>query len=383
VRIHGSVAPGFEPVREAFERNFTERGDVGAAVCCYRAGEPVVDLWGGLASLHSGQEWREDTLALLFSTTKGFTATCIHLLVERGELELDAPVARYWPEFAANGKQRITLRDVLAHRAGIPIVEGEFTLEQVFAGTPVADALAGQAPLWEPGSQHGYHVRSFGWILAEIVRRVVGCSLGSFFAKEIAKPLNLDLSIGVPTSQHDRIAETLAPPEPADPAQREIRDKFMGPDTPLGRALTGPSGLLGYGSVWNSAALRQAEIPSSNAHGTAHSVARFYAALVGEVDGCRLLAPTTVERMRGEASNGPDGVIHIPTRFGLGVMLPATLSPEAAVGAFGHAGAGGSLGFADPEARLGFGYAMNRMDMGLTGDPRASELVAAAYACLR
>jgi CubicO group peptidase (beta-lactamase class C family) len=382
-RIHGHVAAGFEPVREAFACNFEERGEVGAALCCYHAGDPVVDLWAGVARPSTGEEWRADTLALLFSTTKGITAACIHLLVERGKLRLDAPLADVWPEFGANGKQDITLGELLAHRAGIPIVEGDFTLEQVFEAAPVVEALAAQAPIWEPGSQHGYHVRSFGWILGEIVRRVAGCSLGTFLAREMAGPLNLDLRIGVPASQHERIAETLPPAEPADPAQRELRDQFMGPDTPLGQALTGPSNLLGYGPLWNSAELRQAEIPSSNGHGTAHAVARFYSALVDEVDGIRLLAPETVETMRRAASNGPDSVIHVPTQFGLGVMRPPLLSPEAAAGAFGHSGAGGSLGFADPEARLGFGYVMNRMDMGLAGDPRASALVAAAYSCLR
>ena len=165
VAIHGSVAPGFEPVRSAFAQNFSERAEVGAGVCVYRRGEPVVDLWAGVADPASGRSWDEDTLALVFSTTKGVTATCVHLLVERGVLDWDAPVASVWSEFAAKGKGAIPLRWVSCHRAGLPVLEGDFTREQVYAWEPVCTALAGQAPVWEPGTQHGYHVRTYGWLL--------------------------------------------------------------------------------------------------------------------------------------------------------------------------------------------------------------------------
>jgi CubicO group peptidase (beta-lactamase class C family) len=381
--IRGRVAPGFEPVREAFAQNFAERREVGAALCVLRDGVPVVDLWGGVADAASGRAWEEDTLAVVLSTTKGVTATCIHHLLERGVLDLDAPVASYWPEFAAAGKGEIPLRDVLTHCAGVPSVDAELTLEEVCAWDPVCEAIAAQAPEWEPGTRHGYHVRTFGWILGEVVRRATGATLGSYFAKEIAAPLGLDFYIGLPLEHEPRVAAMLAPLEPSDPEEIALRERFMGPETLLGRALTGPSNLFRHGPMWNRRALHATEMPSSNGIGSARAVARLYAALVGEIDGRRLLDPTTVERARALRVEGPDAVIRVPTRFGLGFMLPPSLGPTCPDGCFGHPGAGGSLGFADPDARLGFGYVMNQMQLGLTGDARAASLVESVYDSLR
>lgn len=381
--VHGEVAPGFEPVRQAFERNFAERGEVGAAVSVVLRGRCVVDLWGGVADPWSGRPWQEDTLALLFSTTKGITATCVHLLVERGKLDLDATVSSIWPEFAAHGKERVTVRDVLTHRAGVPAIEAPVSVQEVFAWDPVCAAVADQRPVWEPGTKHGYHVRTFGWILGELVRRTTGASLGAWLAREVAAPLGLDLFVGLPGALEPRVATLIPPPEPSDPEERALRERFLGPDTLLGAALLGPSGNFGYGPLWNTRELHAAELPSSNGIGTARSLARFYAACVGDVQGTRILAPETVARATEACTDGPDALLHLPTRFGLGYMLPPTLSPACPPGAFGHPGAGGSLGFADPELGLGFGYAMNRMDLGLTGDPRASDLVEATYASLR
>jgi CubicO group peptidase (beta-lactamase class C family) len=380
--IRGRVAPGFEPVREAFAQNFEERSEVGAAVCVVRDGAPVVDLWGGVADAASGRAWEEDTLAVVFSTTKGVTAACIHHLVERGVLDLDAPVASYWPEFAVKGKAGILLRDVLSHRAGVPSVDAALTLEDVCAWDPVCEAIAAQAPLWEPGTRHGYHVRTFGWILGEVVRRATGATLGSYLAKEIADPLGLDLYIGLPLEHESRVAAMLAPLEPTDPKEVALRARVMGPDTLLGRALSGPSNLFRYGPMWNRRMLHATEMPSSNGIGSARAVARLYAALVGEVDGRRLLEPATIARARAPRSEGPDAVIHVPTRFGLGFMLPPSLSAACPPSCFGHPGAGGSLGFADPEARIGFGYVMNQMQLGLTGDARAASLVESVYESL-
>ena len=381
-QIEGEVAPGFEPVREAFEQNFADAGEVGAAVCVVHRGHPVVDLWGGVADAESARPWDRDTLAVLFSTTKGITATCVHLLAQRGELDLDEPVAALWPEFAAGGKESITVRDVLAHRAGVPAVEAELSVEEVFAWDPVVTALASQAPIWKPGSQHGYHVRTYGWILGELVRRTSGVSLGSFLAREIAGPLSLDLFVGLPAPLEARVATLIPPAEPTDPQEREIRERFLGPDTLLGRTLEGPSGHFGYGPLWNTPELHRAELPSSNGIGTARAVARFYAALVGDTEGKRILSADTIARAARVQSEGPDALLHLPTRFALGYMLPPTLSPACPESCFGHPGAGGSLGFADPEAGLGFGYVMNRMELGLTGDPRATRLVEASYAAL-
>jgi CubicO group peptidase (beta-lactamase class C family) len=370
-------------VRDAFAHNFAERGEVGAAVCVYRHGRPVVDLWGGVADAESGRPWLEDTLALIFSTTKGVTAACVHVLVDQGVLDLAAPVAAYWPEFAARGKAGITLRQVLSHRAGLPAVDAPLTREEVYAWDPVCTALADQAPAWEPGARHGYHVRTFGWILGEVVRRATGRRFGAWLSEQVAAPLGLDLHVGLPATEEPRIAPILPPAEPADPDERARRARFLGPDTPLGRALSGPSGHFAYGPVWNTRELHAAEMPSSNGIGTARSVARLYAALIGEVDGVRLLRPETLARAARVESDGPDAVILIPTRFGAGFMLPPTLCPACPGAALGHPGAGGSLGFADPAAGIGFGYVMSRMELGLTVDARAASLVEATYASLR
>jgi CubicO group peptidase (beta-lactamase class C family) len=382
VEIHGACEPRFTKVRDAFAENFTKHGDVGAACAVYHRGRLVVDLWGGLADRPAARPWTEDTLALVFSTTKGLAATCILQLVERGLLDLDAPIARYWPEFAANGKGEIPVRWALCHKSGLAAVEGTFTLDQIFARDPVVAAIAAQKPNWEPGTQHGYHARSYGWITGELVRRVTGRTFGRWFADEIATPLGLELWVGLPAALEPRVAALIPAPEPADPAVREAIARFMGPDTLLGRVLSGPSNLFAYDERWNRREFHAAEMPSSNGIGTARSLARFYGALAGEVDGIRLLRPETIALARTPQVEGPDAVIMIPTRFGLGFMLPPALSLAAPETAFGHPGAGGSLGFADPEAELGFGYVMNQMQLGTTGDPRSQSLVEAAYAAL-
>lgn len=378
----GFVEPRFARVRDAFVRNFTERGDLGAAVCVYHQRRPVVDLWGGVVDRDTQRAWSRDTLGIVFSATKGMTAIVVHRLLERGVLELDAPVATWWPEFATAGKAAVTLRHVLTHRAGLAAVRAKLTLDEVLAWQPVCAAIAAQAPDPGWGKAHGYHARSYGWILGEIVRRATGHSLGRVFADEIAAPLGLDFWIGLPVAQEPRVATLYAAPEPEDPKQRAVLARFTGPDTFLGQVLSGPSNLFSYGPMWNTRPLRAAEMPSSNGIGDARALARVYAATVGEVDGVRLLAPETVARASAVEVDGPDAVIRMPTRFGLGFMLPPTLSPACPEGSFGHPGAGGSLGFADPRAEIGFGYVMNQMQMGMTGDSRAAALVEAVYASL-
>ena len=382
VQVHGTVEPRFAAVRDAFADNFARHGDVGAACAVYHRGRLVVDLWGGLADRATARPWTRDTISLVFSTTKGLAATCVLRLVEQGLLDLDAPIACYWPEFAAAGKAAVPVRWALCHKVGVADVKGTFTLDQVFAWDPIVAAIAAQGPEWEPGTQHGYHARSYGWMTGELVRRVTGRSFGRFFADEIAAPLGLDLWIGLPEAEEPRVASIIPTPEPADPVVREAITRFFGPDTMLGRVLSGPSNLFAYDERWNRRAFHAAEMPSSNGIGTARAIARLYAALAGEVDGVRLLRPETVALARTVEAEGPDAVIMIPTRFGLGFMLPPTLSLGAAPTAFGHPGAGGSLGFADPEAELGFGYVMNQMQLGTTGDPRSQGLVEAVYAAL-
>ena len=380
--VHGSWARGFEWVREAFAKNLAE-SEVGAACCVYAEGERVVDVWGGLADRDANRPWQRDTAALVFSSSKGVTAGLVHLLVQRDQIELDAPVARYWPEFAANGKQSITVRHVLTHRAGLPAVDGDLTLDDVFAWHPVCAAIAAQKPIWVPGTAHGYHARTFGWILGEVVRRVTGLTVGQLLAKEVADPLGVEIWIGLPEEIEPRVATNYTAPESADPEQRALRAKFMGPDTLLGRALEGPSGVLPYGPIWNTRALHAAELPSSNGIATARGLARFYAALIGDVDGNRrLLSARTVAAATAPQVEGPDKVILMPTRFASGFALPPMLSLDVPDTAFGHPGAGGSLGFADPASGIAFGYVMNQMQLGLAGDPRSERLVSAAYASL-
>ena len=375
VEIHGSVDDGFELVADAFRTNFAEHGDIGAAVCVYHRGRPVVDLWGGDADRSAGRRWERETIQLVFSTTKGMAATCVHLLVERGELDLDDPVARYWPEFAASGKGHIPLRWVMSHEAGLAAVTGEVTMDDVLGWDGVIEAIAAQAPVWEPGTAHGYHARSYGWILGEVVRRATGRSLGRFFADEVAAPLGLDFHIGLPESELPRVAH-LYPPD-VDPDVRELMDEIMGPETLLGQVLSGPSGLFGYDDMWNRPEVLAAEMPSSNGVGSARAVARMYAALIGEVDGVRLLDPATVERATEVRVSGPDRVIGLPMSFGLGYMTPPPAGPDAS---FGHAGAGGSLGIADPSGQWSLGYVMNQMQFGVTGDARSTGLVDAVVA---
>ena len=382
MEARGRVEPGFAPVVEAFTDNFTHHGEVGAAVCVYRHGRPVVDIWGGLADRQQDRPWSEDTATLVFSSTKGITAICANLLAERGLLDLDAPVASYWPEFAAEGKAGVTVRWALSHRAGVPAVDAHLTLEQVLGWDAVVAAIAGQRPEWEPGTAHGYHARTFGWIAGEVVRRITEQTFGGFLANEVVAPLSLDFWVGLPEAEEARVATIYPPVPPADPKVRQAIEAFMGPGTLLGRVLSGPSGLFGYNDMWNRRELHAAEMPSSNGIGTARALARAYAAVIGEVDGVRVLAPATVAAASQVQADGPDRVLGVATRFGTGFALPPMLGAGLSRTAFGHPGAGGSLGFADPDAGVSFGYVMNQMKLGVSGDERTAGLIKALYRCL-
>lgn len=394
VTVSGRVEPGFEAVREAFEANFTEHGDVGAAVAVYVDGRCVVDLTGGVADPATGRPWEPDTIELVFSTTKGWVAILAHLLAQRGELDLDAPVAEVWPEFKAEGKEAIPVRWLLSHRAGLPVVDDPPSTDEVLAWDPVVAALAAQRPVWEPGTRHGYHALTYGWLVGEVLRRVTGRSVGQLVADELAGPLGLDLWIGLPESEEPRVAPLIPspPPDPAaaaaaleqitDPGLRDLlirsAEAWTDPGSLAVRALTlsGALGSLTGGPfIWNERRIRAAEIPAANGVTDARSLARLYAATVGEVDGVRLLEPATVQGATVEQSSGPDAVLVVPTRFGSGFFLDSPFSPLLGPGSFGHAGAGGSLGFADPDAKVGFGYVMNQMRQGLAGDPRTLGLI--------
>ncbi len=388
----GTVDPGFEAVVDAFEANFAERNEIGAACAVYVDGRKVVDVWGGLADAEAGEPWTDHTLVLVFSSTKGAAAVCANLLAQRGQLDMDAPVATYWPEFAAEGKGDITVRQLLSHQAGLPVIDDVLTFEDVLAWDPVVEALARQKPVWEPGTAHGYHATTFGWLVGELIRRVDGRSIGRFFADEVAAPLGLHFTIGTPPDTHDRVARLHgqghgsgsedsggASTEGLDPAIRALAEEFMGPDTLTGRAMSTPNGVLAEGRGYNRPELWEAEIPASNGITDARSLARMYASLVSEVDGVRTLSDEQVAAAATRQIRGRDQILHIKSRFGLGFMLSSVFAPYGGEASFGHAGMGGSVGFADPEHRIGFGYVMNRLDMNFNGDDRTRGLIKATY----
>ena len=382
--IGGWNDPQFDGVREAFAANFAEHGEVGAAVCVYRSGEPVLDLWGGWYDADRTRAWDRNTLVNVFSTTKGLTAFCAHRLVEEGRLDLDAPVAQYWPEFAANGKQDLPVRYLLSHRAGLAAVKRDITLAEMLDWDTVTGALAEQDTWWEPGEAHGYHALTYGWLVGEVIRRIDGRPIGQYWREEFAAPLGLDAHIGTGPEYDGRISTLLnAPPVEGMPDLSEI---FGGPDTVGFRAFNNPPTAAPDGS--NITALREwraAEVPAANGHATARSLARIYgaAAAGGSIDGIHVINEDTLSNAIVEQSNGPDAVLQLPTRFGLGFMLTSEFMPLGPnANAFGHPGAGGSLAYADLDAELSLGYTMNQMQQNLSGDPRVNGLIEALYGSL-
>jgi CubicO group peptidase (beta-lactamase class C family) len=382
----GTVAAGWEPVCDVFEANLASGREVGAAVAVYHHGAPVVELAGGLFDETGDVPYSSDTLQLVFSTTKGLTAIAVALCVQRGLLDYGAPVVEYWPEFAANGKDTVTVAQLLSHQAGLAAVDGPLTIDQVVDWDHMVGVLAAQAPLWEPGTGHGYHAVTYGWLAGELVRRVdpKGRSLGAFVAEEVAAPVGAEAWIGLPPEQDARVSPLVTEPPSTDPAIRALMQQFMGPDTLAGRALFLNGAFSPGDPVWNSSDFHRAELPAANGISTAASLARIYSACVDDVDGVRLLEPATVRSAGATVTpdGEPDRVLVFPTTFGMGFMTSGPFTPMLGEGSFGHAGAGGSLAFAHPESGIGFGYAMNRMDSTLNGDVRALGLVEAVKAVL-
>ncbi len=397
--VTGTVAAGFEGVRDAFERNFVEHGDIGAGVAVYVDGACVVDLVGGIADASTGRPYDDSTLQLVFSTTKGIAAIAAHLLAQRGLLDFDAKVTDIWPEFGQAGKQDATIGMIFAHQVGLPVVDARLSLGEVLEVSPIVEALAAQAPLWEPGTAHGYHALTYGWLVGEVVRRITGRSIGEFVADELARPLGLDLWIGLPESEGSRVAPLVAArPEEAAfdiadldpeivPLLGDLAAAYLNPESVTNRALHLNGAFdLGAGDgemAWNRPEVWASQIPAANGITNARSLARLYAACVSEVDGIRLLDDATVKAATAEQSNGRDRTLVVPTRFGLGFFLPSSFSPLMGDGSFGHAGAGGSLGFADTDHRVGFGYVMNKMGTNLSDDPRTAGLIDAVRAAVR
>ena len=384
VQIEGTCDPGFERVREAFGGNFAERGDVGAAVAVTIDGRPVIDLWGGHADKQRTRPWTRDTIVNVYSATKGVAATCINRLADQGRVDLDTAVARYWPDFAQAGKQQLPVRWLLSHRAGLPAISKPLPADALLRWDVMTAALAEQEPWWEPGTRHGYHALTFGYLVGEVVRRVDGRSLGTYCREEIAGPLGVDLHIGLDARDDARCAEMIAPMPPVAGAPHAIPAAAPAPDSMAAKAMNNPAGAMRLSNI-NSRAWRGAEVPAANGHTNARALARFYGALArgGELDGVRVLSPAHIERCLTIEADGIDAVVGVPMRFGLGYRLT---QPAAQYGpnprTFGHTGAGGSLGFADPDAKVGFAYTMNQMGSHILLDPRVVALLDALYACM-
>ncbi len=382
--VQGRVTGGFEPVRELFEQQFAQGQHIGAGVAVYHRGQPVVDLWGGLADEDSGRPWQEGTMAVSFSTTKGLTATCLHILAERGLLKYDDPVAKYWPEFAANGKEAVTIYQLLTHQAGVPQMPDGIRAEMLLDWDTMVNEIAKLAPVWEPGTNTGYHAITFGYLVGEVVRRVDGRSVGAFFRDEIAQPLGIsELHIGAPASAEPLIS-TLKSRIEFTPETAALRDQFMGKETLAGRAL-GQAMEGDMNALLNSPEGHQAEVPAANGVMSARGLARMYACLAGygELDGVRVLSEATVRAMSERQTFRPDAVIVLPVGFALGYMTGGTPGwPQGPrVTSFGHAGLGGSLGFADPEIGLSFGLVLNALEVDLIGTGRSGALADVARAC--
>jgi CubicO group peptidase (beta-lactamase class C family) len=382
--IDGSVSRGFEPVRKAFVENFTRRGELGGACCIYRDGEQVVDLWGGVRDRASGERWREDTMVVVHSTTKGLAAMVMALAHSRTWLDYEERVCAYWPEFAQNGKEQITVRQLLAHQAGLFAFDEPVDREVVADLDRLAEAMARQRPAWEPGERQAYHAISLGFYEGELIRRVdpAGRTLGRVFDEEIAKPLGLDFFIRVPESLPD---ERLARLEPASLWKRltgfplPIVLRAMNRRSVLYRSLIANPGTTFYLDRERVIA-RELEAPSGGGVGSAHAIAKAYG--VFAAGGSELgLRAETIEALTAPAIPARNGFYDEcfggPAQFSLGFMKPSDSFRFGHPGAFGAPGAGGSMGYADPQTGIGYGYVTNRMGTAFQGDPRDVALRAA------
>jgi CubicO group peptidase (beta-lactamase class C family) len=381
-RIHGSAESGYGPVVDAFVANFTRRDDVGAGCSVVLDGNWVVDLWGGLADARTGRAWDRDTPAVIFSCSKGIVALLVYRLVDAGQLEIDAPVARYWPEFAEGGKAAITVRDALAHRAGLAALDADLTLEDIVAWTPVIRAIERQVPSHRPADGHWYHAMTVGWIVGEVIRRVSGRTPGQLFAETVATPLDLRAWIGAPATARADVAwmEPPLPDEDSDAARLAARvaaaDPAIDRSGTMGGAYAFPADASGV--TFNDPRLQAAEIPAANGIASAAALARLYAGCVSSTDGRPLLTAAAVDDAIRVQSEGQQlsGMPDDGARWGTGFQLASPPSqPMLGPRSFGHAGAGGQLAFGDVDHRVGFAWLGNQM--GGYGDARAREVTTA------
>ena len=373
----GYVARGFEPVLDAFSANFERTGDyaeVGAALCVYRRGELVVDLWGGHADAARTRPWLPDALVNVWSTTKTATAVAVARCVDAGLFAYDQPVADVWPQFAEAGKGAITIAQVMSHQAGLPGFVEPTTLDEFYDWDLVTDRLAAQAPVFEPRTLSSYHAATYGFLAGEIVRRAAGRTVGALLREEVFAPLGADFHIGLSASEDARVAELIAADNPAvvplDQLPLPVRLGLSNPAQDPARV--------------NTRAWRAAELPALNGHASARGVARLCAALAegGSLDGVRILSPQVLAQMTTMATDADDLLLGFNPQWGMGVIhnLIGVYGPNPRT--FGHSGWGGSFGCADPDARVAIGYVMNHMGPELVGDPRGKGLADALYACL-
>ena len=377
VEIHGYCDERFANVKEVFAENFKLGVEVGASLAVTLQGKFVVDLWAGYADAAKTRPWEENTIIDVFSTTKVMVTICTLMLVDRGLLDLDAPVAQYWPEFAQNGKEELPVRYLLSHTSGLPGWTEPFQWEGLYDWNLCVTKLAAQKPWWNPGTKSGYHAVTYGYLLGELVRRVTGRSLGTFFREEVASPLNADFHIGMPEENDPRVAELIPPKVPL--LIKLLGNAFLQRLLSFNiavKVLTKPN-MFKIVDAINTRAWRGAEIPAANGHGNVRSIARIGAALAcgGELDGVHLLSPSVIEQALEEQSYKRDLVLRVPTRFGLGFGLPCKEAPFPHPRTLYWTGLGGSIAIMDIDAKMSAGYAMNKMNWNMLLDPRNTQLI--------
>jgi CubicO group peptidase (beta-lactamase class C family) len=377
IQVHGSCDSGFEPVRDAFTANFTERGDLGASVSVVVGGEPKVNIWAGWADPDQTRPWERDTLTNVWSTTKAVTSLCAHILMDRGELDPDAPVAKYWPEFAQAGKAEIPVRWIMSHKSGLTGLAQPTGVEDYYDWDKITGLLAAEAPLFPPGSTTGYQAITFGYLVGEVIRRITGQSVGEFMAGQVAGPAGADFFIGLPEGELGRCSDLLGV-RPSEDEQAALAQAYANADPAALAALLNPALT---GDEANAPGWRTAEIPAANGHGTALGLATIFGAVA---DGSgTFISPDTLAKARAGEGKYTDLVLGFPLEFGLGVALSG---PEGHYGpnpaAFGHDGFGGSMVGCDPEAGVAFAYVMNKMGMNLADDPRKMAVIDGVYESL-